>query len=60
MLDEERLKELQVRTKRLIAIATVLLVTLSSVGADLQSISVFKQSFKEHISILLQSVTSEK
>lgn len=60
MLDEERLRELQIKTKRLIAVATILLVTLSTVGADLQSISVFKQSLKEHISILLQPVKCDK
>lgn len=60
MLDEDRLKELQIRAKRLVAITTVLLVTLSSVGVDLQTISVFKQQLKERISILLQSVRSDK
>lgn len=60
MLDEERLYDIQMRTNRLIAIATVLLVTLSNAGADLQSINPFKQALKEHISILLQNVKKEK
>lgn len=60
MLDEDRLRELQIRAKRLVTITTVLLVTLSSVSVDLQSISVFKQQLKERISILLQAVRSDK
>ncbi|KAJ8976027.1 hypothetical protein NQ317_003568 [Molorchus minor] len=60
MLDEERIRELKLKTFRLICIATVLLVTISNSGPDLQSISQFKQSVKEHISILLQSIKSMK
>lgn len=60
MLDEDRLKELQIRAKRLVTITTVLLVTLSNVSVDLQTISVFKQQLKERISILLQTVRSDK
>ncbi|VEN61924.1 unnamed protein product [Callosobruchus maculatus] len=60
MLDEGRLQDLQIRTFRLINIATVLLVTLSNAGADLQSITPFKQACKEHISILLQNVKTDK
>lgn len=59
MLDEDRLKELQIRTKRLVTITTVLLVTLNSLSADLQTIAVFKQEVKERISILLQSVRTD-
>ncbi|XP_018576855.1 T-complex protein 11-like protein 1 [Anoplophora glabripennis] len=60
MLDEERLIDLKMRTFRLISVATVLLVTISNAGADLQSIAPFKDSLKEHISILLQSVKNDK
>lgn len=59
MLDEDRLKELQIRAKRLVTITTVLLVTLNSLSVDLQTISVFKQELKERISILLQSVRTD-
>lgn len=60
MLDEDRLKELQIRAKRLVTITTVLLVTLSSLSADLQNVAAFKQELKERISILLQSVRTDK
>ncbi|KAJ8963714.1 hypothetical protein NQ314_005435 [Rhamnusium bicolor] len=60
MLDEERLIDLKLRTFRLTSIATILLVTISNAGADLQSITPFKESLKEHISILLQSIKTEK
>lgn len=59
ILDEDRLRDLQIRTFRLVATATVLLVTLSNAGADLQSISSFKQALKNHISILLANVKSD-
>lgn len=60
MLDEERLIDLQLRTFRLISTATVLLVTLSNAGADLQAIAPFKQALKEHILILIQNLKTEK
>lgn len=60
MLDEERLRDLQLRTFQLISIATVLLVTLSNAGADLQTIASFKQTLKDHISILIQNLKTEK
>nr|XP_023015221.1 T-complex protein 11-like protein 1 [Leptinotarsa decemlineata] len=60
MLDVERLIDLQVRTFRLIGTATILLVTVSSLGADLQTLAPFKQSLKDHISILLQNVKNDK
>lgn len=60
MLDEDRIKELQIRAKRLVTITTVLLVTLNSVSVDLQTIAVFKQELKERITILLQSVRTDK
>ncbi|CAG9858632.1 unnamed protein product [Phyllotreta striolata] len=59
MLDIDRLDDLQIRTYRLSCIATVLLVTLSNAGIDLQSIAEFKQSLKEHVCILLQNIKNE-
>ncbi|XP_060532259.1 T-complex protein 11-like protein 1 isoform X2 [Cylas formicarius] len=59
ILDEDRLYDLQIRTFRLVACATILLVTLSNAGADLQSISAFKYELKEHISILLQPLKTD-
>lgn len=60
MLDEDRIKELQIRAKRLVVITTVLLVTLSNLSIDLQTIAAFKQELKQHISVLLQSVRTDK
>lgn len=60
MLDENRLIDLKLRTFRLISIATVLLVTISNAGADLQAIVSFKEDLKEHISVLLQSIKTDK
>lgn len=60
MLDEERIVRLTIELKRLIAVGTILLVTLSSVGPDLQSIGVFKEALKEHIVILLQGVQTDQ
>lgn len=60
ILDEERIYDLQIRAFRLVAAATVLLVTLSNAGADLQTINSFKLSLKDHIVILLQNVSNDK
>lgn len=60
MIDETRLRDLQMKTNRLTAIGTILLVTLSNAGADLQSIAQFKSALKDHISILLQTMKSDK
>lgn len=60
MIDETRLRDLQTKTNRLTAIGTILLVTLSNAGPDLQSIAEFKASLKEHVSILLQSIKKDK
>ncbi|KAG5890790.1 hypothetical protein JTB14_007184 [Gonioctena quinquepunctata] len=60
MMDVERLIDLQIRTFHLISVATLLLVTINNVGADFQTLSSFKQSLKEHISILLENVKNEK
>ncbi|XP_030761054.1 T-complex protein 11-like protein 1 [Sitophilus oryzae] len=60
ILDEERLYDLQVRTFRLITAATILLVTLSNAGPDLQTIGTFKQSLKDHIMILIQNIKNNE
>lgn len=60
MLDISRLQDLQSRMRRIIAIGTVLLITVSNVGTDLQSIANFKQTIKEHTAIILQPMKTEK
>lgn len=60
LLDEVRLSALETTTNRLIIMGTILLVTGISVGADLQSIASFKNTIKEHATILLQSANLEK
>lgn len=60
MLDEERLRDLQLKTERLIITATALLVTLSNTSVDLHTIEKFKTVLKDHIMILLQSYKTEK
>lgn len=60
ILDEERLFDLQTRTFRLVNTATILLVTLSNAGPDLQTISAFKQLLRDRITILLEGIKSEK
>lgn len=54
-MDEDRLRDLDLRTNRLIWVATILLVALSNVGPDLQSITEFKTTLKEHILVLIQT-----
>lgn len=60
MLDEARLSAIELTTNRLIVMGTILLVTGSYVGPNLQSLASFKETIKEHSSILLQSVNAEK
>ncbi|KAL1506327.1 hypothetical protein ABEB36_005714 [Hypothenemus hampei] len=60
LLDEDRLHDLQMQTFRLVAAATILLITLSNIGADLQTISSFKLELKNHITILLQTVKNQR
>lgn len=60
LLDEGRLSALELSLNRVIITGTVLLVTGSYVGSDLQSLSSFKDTIKEHASILLQAVNSER
>ncbi|KAF5284567.1 hypothetical protein FQR65_LT02393 [Abscondita terminalis] len=60
LLDEGRLSALQLSLNRAIIMGTLLLVTGSYVGSDLQTLTSFKDTLKEHASILLQSVTTER
>ncbi|KAI4464039.1 testis-specific protein pbs13 t-complex 11 [Holotrichia oblita] len=60
MLDQLRLQDLQQRADKLILTGSVLLITVSNVGLNLQSVAAFKQSIKEHTSVLLQSVKTNK
>lgn len=60
LIDEVRLRDLQLKTNRCTVIGTILLVTLTNTGPDLQSIAQFKTALKDHVSILLQSAKSEK
>lgn len=60
MLDQLRLQDLQQRTNKLILTGSVLLITVSNVGLNLQSVAAFKQSIKEHTSVLLQAQKTEK
>lgn len=60
MLDEVRLVDLKVQTNKLINMATILLIAVSNVGADLQSIATFKQTLKDHCAIIFQTYKSDK
>uniref|UniRef100_A0A1Y1KKC3 T-complex protein 11-like protein 1 n=1 Tax=Photinus pyralis TaxID=7054 RepID=A0A1Y1KKC3_PHOPY len=60
LLDEGRLSVLELSLNRVILIGTILLVSCSNVSSDLQSLASFKDNIKQHASILLQSVSSEK
>ncbi|KAK7604506.1 hypothetical protein V9T40_005692 [Parthenolecanium corni] len=57
--DIEKFKELQKDCDRLSIIATVILVTLSSVGSALRDISEFRNQLKEHISLLIPENTND-
>ncbi|XP_044748423.1 T-complex protein 11-like protein 1 [Coccinella septempunctata] len=60
MLDVGRLQDLQMKTNRIVVMGTILLISLGSAGQDLQSISSFKMSLKDHIFVLLQSMTNDE
>ncbi|KAF5302315.1 hypothetical protein FQA39_LY10354 [Lamprigera yunnana] len=60
VLDEGRLFALELSLTRIILMGTILLISGGYVGSDLQSITSFKNTIKEHASILLQSVKSSK
>ncbi|XP_017782950.1 PREDICTED: T-complex protein 11-like protein 1 [Nicrophorus vespilloides] len=55
MLDVTRLEDLRLRTERLVITGTVLLVTMSLVGQNLNTLASFKESLKEHCCIIMQS-----
>lgn len=55
-----RLYDLMFRTKRCIYIGTAMLITLSNVDSNLQSLQVFKETLKQHISVVVESANSDK
>lgn len=60
MLDELRLKELSIRTYRVIIVGTALLMTVSNVDQNLQTLASFKDTLKNHICLLCASIYSDK
>lgn len=60
MLDEARLKDLAIRMYRIIIVGTALLITVSNVDANLQTLSSFKEKLKHHISLLCESIYNDK
>lgn len=55
-IDEVKLRYLQEQTEKLILIGTILLVTVSTVGSSLQGNANFKQSLKDHLTILFSTI----
>lgn len=60
MLDQGRLVELRDKTSRLSIIGSILLLTNNTVGASIQGVAKFKISLKEDLTVLLDSVHSNK
>lgn len=60
IIDEARLHDLQERLNNIIIIGAIILVTSSTVGASLQGVATFKDHLKEHLTVLLQSTSTEK
>lgn len=60
MLDEARLSELRNRVNRLGIIGSIYLMANNVIGAPIQGVSSFKQNIKQHLSVLLESVNSDK
>ncbi|KAK2586133.1 hypothetical protein KPH14_001407 [Odynerus spinipes] len=60
MLDKHRLIELRDKTSRLSIIGSILLLTNSTVGSSIQGVASFKMRVKEHLTVLLDSVHSNK
>ncbi|XP_015515522.2 T-complex protein 11-like protein 1 isoform X1 [Neodiprion lecontei] len=60
MMDQGRLVELRDRTCRLCIAGSVLLVTNNTIGAPLQGVTSFKNSMKQHLAVLLESVHSNE
>lgn len=60
MLDQGRLLELRDRTCRLSITGSVILLANNTVGAPIHGISSFKKNIKQNLSVLLESVHSNK
>lgn len=60
MLDQGRLVELRDKTSRLSIIGSILLLTNNTVGTSIQDVAKFKNSVKKNLTVLLDSVHSNK
>lgn len=60
MLDKHRLIELRDKTSRLSIIGSILLLTNNTIGPSIQGVASFKSRIKEHLTVLLDSVHSNK
>ncbi|CAD1476228.1 unnamed protein product, partial [Heterotrigona itama] len=60
MLDQSRLLELRDKTSRLSIIGSAILLVNNAVGAPILGVSSFKKNIKQHLSVLLESVHSNK
>lgn len=60
LIDETRIRDLQERINKLIIIGTIMLVTASTVGPNLQGMSSFKETLKQHLTVLLQATVVDK
>lgn len=60
MLDQGRLIELRDKTSRLSITGSVILLINNTVGAPIHGVSGFKKDIKQHLSVLLDSVHSNK
>lgn len=60
LIDETRIRDLQERINKLIIIGTIMLVTASTVGPNLQGMSSFKETLKQHLTVLLQTTVVDK
>ncbi|XP_078052236.1 T-complex protein 11-like protein 1 isoform X2 [Augochlora pura] len=60
MLDQGRLIELRDKTNRLSIMGAVILLINNTVGPPVHGVSSFKKSMKQHLSVLLESVNSNK
>jgi len=60
MLDVERLQDLQRRTEQMIVTGTILLIIMSNVGNDLNTLADFKKTIKDHCLIIMESYKTKK
>ncbi|XP_033330985.1 T-complex protein 11-like protein 1 [Megalopta genalis] len=60
MLDQGRLIELRDKTNRLSIMGAVILLANNTIGPPVHGVSSFKKSMKQHLSVLLESVNSNK